>query len=175
MNIILAAVISVNGKITNGSESNISSWTSQEDKQHFGELIRANDLIIMGSNTYEAAREKIVLDGKRLRIVLTQNPEKYTSESKKGELEFSAETPDELIHRMKKAGYTQALLVSGSLVTAAFLKAKLITEVILTVEPYLFGNGKPLLAEEPFEMNMELMSMEKLNEKGTLLLKYRIT
>ena len=66
------------------------------------------------------------------------------------------------------------LLVGGGKTNALFLEASLVNEIYLTVEPKLFGMGKSLIAEGNFTKNLKLQSVKKLNEQGTLLLKYNI-
>lgn len=171
MKIIMAAVVSTNGKLTHGSDSDIYKWTSPEDQRFFFDLIAKNKVIVMGSGTYEAIQKRIKLDEKRLRIVLTRKPDKYKKEAVPGQLEFSSETPRQLINRL--INYREILLVGGSQVYASFLKEGLVDEIYLTIEPVLFGKGKNLFAEGKFNSNLKLERLERLNKKGTLLLKYR--
>src|SRR3989344_4584731 len=109
MKIIMVAVSSVNGKITKGSDPNIYKWTSDEDKKLFFSMIAKNNLIVMGSKTYEAARDKIRLSPNKLRIILTRNPKKYFKETVKDSLEFSSESPRELVKRLEKLGFENLL------------------------------------------------------------------
>lgn len=170
----MVMVATVNGKITRGDDPSIYSWTSKEDADFFFSLLNQHNLIVMGSATYKAARDKIKPEKERLRIVLTRNPGKYSSETLPGKLEFSNESPKELVERLEKSGYHTMLLVSGGRTNALFLQEDLVNELYLTVEPRLFGKGKPLMADGDFFKNLKLQSIEKINEQGTLLLKYNI-
>lgn len=169
----MVMVASLNGKITQGTNSNIYEWTSKEDQEFFFSLIKENNLIVMGSNTYNSVREKIKLDQKKLRIVLTQTPDKYKKEIVRDQLEFSSEIPRDLVSRLSKK-YKQMLLVGGGEINAAFLNERLIDEIYLTIEPVLFGIGKNLLAESEVETELKLVSSIQLNKSGTVLLKYKI-
>ncbi len=174
MKVVAIAVASINGKITKGLDSNIYSWTSKEDSNFFFSKISASKLIVMGSSTYEVVRDRIKPKKGRLRIVLTKTPQKYSRDKVTGVLEFSGLKPVDLISSLEKQGYGQMLLVGGSAIYSAFLKEKLIDEIYLTVEPLIFGDGKELFAKGDFASDLSLVRIEKLNDRGSLLLKYKI-
>ena len=138
--------------------------------------------MVMGSGTYEAVRKQLKTprprsakrggQNKKLRIVLTSSPEKYKNEQIKGQLEFTSETPRQLYDRM--IDHPKMLLVGGSRVYSSFMKEGLVDEIYLTIEPVVFGEGKNLFAEGNFETKLKLESVERLNKKGTILLKYKV-
>jgi len=66
------------------------------------------------------------------------------------------------------------LLLGGGTINALFLKESLVDELYLTLEPRIFGKGKTLVREGEFEVLLELMNIKRLNQSGTLLLKYKI-
>ncbi len=165
-------VSSVNGKITRGYDPDIYSWTSKEDADFFFSLLNQHNLIVMGSNTYEAARDMVKPEKERLRVILTRNPEKYANEALPGRIEFSSESPETLVERLEKQGYSTMLLVGGGKTNALFLENSLVDELYLTIEPRLFGKGRPLIEKGSYDKNMKLQSVKKLNEQGTLLLQY---
>jgi len=174
MKVIIVMLSSVDGKTTKGNDNNIYSWTSAEDQKYFFSLIKNNNLIIMGRETYEASRPVIKLEKGKLRIVLTHNPKNYTSQSVAGQLEFSDLTPEKLIEKLTNLGYKKALLVGGSIINGLFLKKNLVDEFYLTLEPKIFGNGKNIADAKTLNISLELTSVKKLNNAGTLLLKYKI-
>lgn len=172
MKIIMVAVVSANGKLTHGDDPDIYQWTSKEDQDFFFSLVSKSKLIVMGSGTYRAIRPKLKVQSEKLRIVLTSSPEKYRDGQIKGQLEFTSETPRQLYDRM--INHPKMLLVGGSQVYSSFMKEGLVDEIYLTIEPVLFGVGKDLIAKGEVETRLELVSIEKLNKKGTLLLKYKV-
>jgi len=174
MNVTLVMVSSLNGKITSGDDSDIYHWTSAEDAKHFSSIITKHNLIVMGSKTYEAAKRKIMLTDKILRIVMTGDPEKYSRDSVPGQLEFTNETPESLVQKMEIMGFTELLLVGGGKINASFLQAKLVHVVLLTIEPVLFGSGNNLIADADITADLKLIKMQKLNGRGTLLLTYHV-
>lgn len=174
MKIAMVSVSSLNGKITKGQDFNVYSWTSKEDSEFFFSSIARNNLIVMGSKTYEAARKIIKHKKNKLRIVLTRNPNKYLGQIIKGILEFTNESPLELVRRLEDRGYKKMLVVGGGTINSLFLKSKLVNEIYLTIEPKIFGTGKSLIKEENLDASLKLISFKKLNKQGTLLLKYKI-
>ena len=174
MKVILVAVSSLDGKITKGDDTNIYSWTSKEDAKLFFSLIKKHNLIVMGRGTYEAARAIIKLSPDRLRMVLTRNPERFRRFAVKGQLEFTSDTPSELVKRMEERRFNKMLLVGGSAISSLFFKENKIDEVWVTLEPYIFGRGKNLVEEIDLDISLKLINLTKLNKKGTLLLKYSI-
>ena len=174
MKVIMVAVSSVNGKTTRGYDPNIYSWTSKQDSKIFFSLIEKHNLIVMGGKTYEAARNIIILKKNKLRVVLTRNPEKYKREVVRGQLEFSSESPKDLVGRLEKQGYTEMLLVGGSGIYTAFFKNNLVDELHLSIEPFIFGRGKNLVLEEENVAELKLVSVKRLNKKGTLRLRYKV-
>lgn len=173
MKVILAAVVSLDGKTTKHKNQHVASWTSEEDKSLFAALIKKQKLIVMGSKTYEAARRDITLQKGTLRIVMTHQPGKYRKAHMPGVLEFTNETPQALIRRLTKQYHTM-LLVGGSEINVLFLKAKLVNELYLTIEPLLFGTGKQLVASTSLRIRCKLIRLKKLNRQGTVFAHYRI-
>ena len=148
MKIILAMVLSLDGKSTKADLSP-NLWASVEDQGFFHDLKHKIGVIIVGRKTYEAAG-KPSGDGIR-RIVMSR------------ETGFSLPTDID-----------EALLVGGSELNAEFFKRKLINEIYLTIEPKIFGAGLPLAQIADLEVELELLNVQPLNQKGTLLLHYRV-
>lgn len=170
----MVMVSSVDGKTTNDSDPDVYKWSSKEDQKHFFLLIKKNNLIVMGRETYEASKKVIKLEEKKIRIVLTKEPEKYFKQTVQKQLEFSNESPKNLIERMSKQGYKKILLVGGGTVNGLFLKQDLVDELYLTIEPKIFGKGKNIVSGQLLNTKMQLVSVKKLNRTGTILLKYKI-
>jgi dihydrofolate reductase len=174
MKMTLVAVVSADGKLTQGDDATIYQWTSPEDKSHFLGLVEQSPLIIMGRKTYEAARPVMKLKPETLRVVLTTQPEAFAAEVIPCQLEFSSSEPEALVKDLTAKGYTEALLVGGSGANAAFLQAGLVTDILITIEPWAFGRGVPLIEHLPSQVDLRLISVARLNEAGTLLLQYQL-
>lgn len=174
MDVTLTAVVSLDGKLTKHGSPNVSSWASQEDQQFFRTLLSQHDVIVIGSGTYQAIKDSLVLEPERLRIVLTSRPADFVTEQIEGQLEFHNETPKQLVKRLYASGRRRLLLAGGPQMMHDFLASGLVSLVHLTVEPRLFGSGKPFLAGLPLDIQLQLMEYKQLNEQGTLLLTYKV-
>jgi len=172
MKIIIIDVMSLDGKLTKWGSGNVHEWSSKEDFDYFSKTRDSNDLLVMGSGTFDAVRPQPERD--RLRIVLTSNPDNYVSSFVAGQMEFSDEQPEELVERLDSLGYKQMLIVGGKSVGTSFLQKNLVNELWITVEPRIFGVGDAVVGEERLDVCLELIKLEVLNKQGTLLLKYRV-
>ncbi len=173
MKITLAMVMSVDGKTTRGDEKNVRDWSSDEDQQHFQNLKNKSGVVIMGRKTYVVIKEKLNLSSSILRIVVTKNPEKFESSIVEGQLEFTSDTPNSIVSNLIARGYQNALLVGGHELNAGFLRAKLVNELILTIEPVLFGKGLSLISNNLGEIRLQLINIHQLNQQGTLVCRYK--
>jgi dihydrofolate reductase len=174
MKLILVMVTSLDGRSTNGKESGTHSWNSPEDQKHFQSVIENGKLLIMGSSTFAGALKNMQHRQGRLRVVLTRDPSQYDNEKIPGQLEFSNEDPQDLIQRLESQGFSEGYLLGGAHTNTEFLKQGLVTELWQTLEPKILGIGNGLVGEESLNVTLKLQEFEKLNEKGTLLLKYSI-
>lgn len=172
MQIILAMVLSVDGKSTKGSLPD-QSWASSEDAKHLSKLISENNLILMGGNTYVLAKSHIKPKEGKLRVVVTRDPEKYSEDKIEGQLEFVSGSVVEIVKDLEKRGFEKMLLLSGENLNKEFFENNLIDEIYLTVEPKVFGSGRSMTVGD-LDVKLELMEMEKLNEQGTILLRYKV-
>ena len=66
------------------------------------------------------------------------------------------------------------LLAGGSEIATQFFKDSLIDEFWLTMEPIILGSGKPLVSDEVLNIPLKLLSLRKLNTRGTLHGRYKV-
>ncbi len=171
MKITLVLATSLDGHTTNGKTPGTASWASAEDQAFFDKLKASSDQIVMGSNTYSAARHFLLPTASQPRLVLTARPDGFASEVRPG-LVFSSESPTEVANRLTKEGKQYVLVVGGAKIAAAFLAARLVDELFVTIEPVLFGGGLPFSAPLPHPVALRLVKSTQLNQRGTLLLHY---
>lgn len=167
-------VTSLDGKSTHRGVEGTRNFNSEEDKKHFQNVIDAGKLLIMGSTTYEQAKDMMVHSNGKLRIIITRDPSKYEHEKIGGQLEFSNENPSDLLKRLALQGFSDGYLLGGAHTNTEFFKQNLVDEIWVTIEPKILGLGNGLLGEEKVDVNLKILSAEKLNGKGTLLLKYAV-
>lgn len=173
MKVTLAMVVSLDGRITDSALAGPAIWASPEDQTEFRAQIEAHDCIVMGSSTYEAARAIIKPKADKPRTILTRQPEKYAAEVQPG-LAFSSDPPGAVIAQAKEAGRQSLLLVGGAKTNARFLDQGLVDEILVTVEPKIFGAGIHFTDALQNNVQLQLLSCKQLNPQGTLLLHYLI-
>ena len=175
MHIILPVVSSVNGNITKGANPYVHTWASKEDASYFSDLKSRYNLLVMGSKTYDASKEFITHTPQKLRVVMTRHPKKYANEAIPNILEFSSQSVLELIKGLGGRGFKNMLLTGGGEINGLFLAAHVVNEVWVTIEPQLFGSGRPIFESPDTYVNLTLQSTQQLNKQGTLLIKYTVS
>ena len=86
---------------------------------------------------------------------------------------IAVQSPKEAIEKLSQSGFKKTLLAGGSTINAAFAKEDLLDEVILNIEPAIVGRGIPIFANEDFNLKIDLVSVDKI-ENGILSVKYRV-
>ena len=172
MKVILVFVSSLNGKVTKWNNPYVRSWTSKADQEYFKNLLDNSELVITGSNSYFA--DPLQPSDKHLIVVMSSHADDYKENEIKGRIEFSAESPSDLVTRFEEEGYKMMTVVGGPGTATCFLKNNLVDELWLTLEPKIFGTGKNLVNEDMFDVELKLRSIEKVNDRGTLITKYSV-
>lgn len=160
MKIIMMMAITADGKIAKDSNQ-FADWTSQEDKKLFAQTSKDCGVILMGENTFKTFPAPLK---ERLNVVFSEkkdNPEIEGVKWVSGEVE-------KVLEELEEMGYTKAILGGGSFLNSLFLKKGLIDEIMLTVEPKIFGSGLSLFNQE-LDANLKLINTEKINENSVLL------
>ena len=164
MKVFLIAAMSADGFIAQTSDQ-LADWTSKEDKQLFVKLTKEAGVMVMGSRTFATIGR--ALPGRRT-IVYTSRPEEIIIEG----VETTGEPPTQLVERLEKEGIQALAICGGATIYDLFLRAGVVDELYLTIEPLLFGRGVPLL-REAFDAKLSLLETEKLNG-DTVLLHYKV-
>ncbi|HSX04887.1 MAG TPA: dihydrofolate reductase family protein [Candidatus Saccharimonadales bacterium] len=168
----LAAVVSLDGKITKDSKVHTREWISAEDKQLFHDLIAQSDVIICGRKTYRNMRP--VMDNTKRYVVYTKSPASYRAEARAGSIDFTDAQPSQLVAQLAAEGCKNILITGGGAINTLFLQAQLVDELLVTIEPVIHGAGRPLLEEYPPGQALQLLELKQLNARGTVLLRYAI-
>lgn len=165
MKVTLMMAMTVDGKIAR-DDRHFPDWTGSEDKKLFVQITKSAGAIIMGSKTYDTIGSP--LPGRK-NIVLTRNQSRRSDHP---DLVFTDDPPEKVLKALAADGYTEVVLVGGSIVNAMFARINLINEIIITIAPRIFGTGIPLFADE-LDMQLELQSVETLG-RNYVLLRYRV-
>jgi dihydrofolate reductase len=166
--ITLLAVVTIDGKLAR-DEHHFVDWSSPEDKKLFFSTTRKAGVLIIGHNTFRTFTSP--LPG-RLHVVLTRDTSDKADIA--GVVEYTDKSPHEIVSGLEARGYSEVVMAGGAVANALFLKAGLVNEIWLTVEPVIFGTGIDLFRGAEFDLHASLISVEQLNEGGTVHLKYRV-
>lgn len=161
--VTLIMASSLDGKIAKNKD-HFANWTSKEDKQVFIQTSKDFGMIMMGYNTFKTFPKPLK---DRLNVVFSENTEENIDGVKwvKGE-------PEKVLEELEKMGFKKALLGGGTGLNTLFLQKKLINEIILTVEPKIFGSGLSLFNDD-FDINLELLELKKINQ-NSYLARYKV-
>jgi len=168
MKITLVMAMTLDGKIARNS-NHFPDWTSREDKKFFYEISRKSGVVIMGDKTFFTL-EKPLKDRLNVVFTLEENPPVL-----KG-VKWVAGEPEKIITELEKDGHQTAILGGGATLNGLFLKRKLIDEIIVTIEPKIFGQGISLFEgnfEKDFFTELSLKKVKKLNN-NSLALFYKV-
>jgi dihydrofolate reductase len=175
VHVALIAVQSLDGCITRHDTGGAGGWASPEDQDHFRRELASCDCAVFGAGTYRADRAHIRprVRPELLRMVMTRRPTapEAAADAVPGQLEFTDRSPADLLAELERRGRRRCALLGGEQVYGRFLAEGLVDELVLTVEPVLFGAGRRLVGE-PLERRFVLADVGRLNP-STLLLRYR--
>ena len=171
MKTILIFVSTLDGRVTKWGEPHVKMWSSPQDQDYYKKTWNESRLIVMGSNTFNAGSFPSL---NHKLIVMTAHPENYRKLKNSWQIEFTGESPADLVDRLRNKGYEQILVVGGPHVATSFLKDQLIDQLWLTLEPKIFGTGGNFATDVKLDINLRLLHFEKVNEAGTLITKYEV-
>ncbi len=158
-------VASVDGRISLTSKT-VPRWTSKEDWQFFQDNLARVDAVVVGRNTYAAASTRL---RKRNTFVLTSRP---ATLRRRGSVTFVNPSHVDLADLLAK--YKTVAVVGGGMVYSAMLRNKLLDELYVTIEPLILGRGKEMFSGSAPMTTLNLVSVRRLNRKGTIVLHYKI-
>jgi len=164
MKITMMMAVTLDGKIAKNSD-HFPDWTSKEDKKLFFQTSKDFGAVMMGEKTFDTFPAPLP---DRLNVVFTQNE---NPEDKK-DVKWVSGDIEKVINDLEKDGFDKALLGGGTYLNSLFLEKGLIDEIIVTIEPKIFGDGLSLFNGD-FDVDMELINFEKIND-NSLVLKYKI-
>jgi len=84
-----------------------------------------------------------------------------------------ANSPADALSKASELGFTKVLLTGGGSLNSAFMKAGLVDEIIINVEPYVLGSGIRVFSEESFDNKLGLIEIKKL-KSGVIQAHYKI-
>ena len=162
--------MTLDGIIAKDKTQNVD-WSSPADKRVFIAETKKHKAIIFGETTFEVMGEK-PLPG-RFNLVLSLTPEKYKKQEIPGTLEYFKGPPVQVLKHLESKGYETAILGGGAGTNSAFLKAGLVDEILITIEPKVFGRGLNFTEGEDLDMELELLESKEIGDNAVQL-RYRV-
>ncbi len=172
MKVILVFVSTLDGKITKWGKSPVREWSSKEDQEYYKQIWNDAKLIVMGSSTF--IQEKFPAKNNRLLLVMTKHSFKYKQYEVQDQIIFTDAEPNKLVEEYQKKGFEKMVVIGGPHVATSFFEAQLIDELWLTLEPKIFGTGGNFVIEEKLDIDLKMISCDKVNKKGTMIVKYKV-
>lgn len=103
---------------------------------------------------------------------MTKNPGALSGEVVEEQLEFSSGPPAKILQYLESLGKRRCALLGGGHVYSAFFRDGLIDDLWLTLEPAVFGAGRPFTESIALDNRFEFVEFQTLN-RNTILLHYR--
>ena len=164
MKVTLMMAITADGLIAR-NDAHFPDWTSHEDKKQFQKISKEIGVVMFGEKTFTTLPGP--LPG-RLNVVFTQN----SAPKETPGVKWVSGDPGAVLEELEKMGHKQALLGGGAFLNSLFLEKNLIDEMILTIEPLVFGKGIGVFSKD-LEAKLELKELAKLND-NTIMLRYKV-
>lgn len=170
MTLIMYAAVSIDGIAALDSKTGIERYGSPEDREFFLAGAKSCQAVIMGKNTGSFR----VFGAPN--FVLTHDPAgaaaSQAQDARGLERVYLCGQPQEICAKLEARGIHKAALLGGPSTNLQFLRAGLVDEIFLTVEPVTIGRGIRFL-NEPLESRWILADSQVLNERGTIVLHYK--
>lgn len=149
-------------------EDDSTPW-SDEEWNAYAEMVKEVGNIIIGRKTYEIMKDgEFERIGSPFVIVITQQE---NSESLSNMV--FVKTPEEALEAVEGKGFTETMVNGGTTIINLFAQKKLFDEIYLDVEPFVFGNGKPLFPQSNLELKLTLEEVKKIGE-NSIQLHYKV-
>jgi len=155
MIVILDMAISPNGLIAreNGEED----WLPDAGWDEFVEAAKGFDNIVMGRETYDVVTrlyDDYNFDSVpvSLKIIVSRDPKFKAPKDY-----VVVQSPEAAVEVVAAKGHKELFLIGGGRLNSSFLKAGLVDEIHLTINPYIIGKGRSFIGPEDFEMPLQLI------------------
>ncbi len=118
----------------------------------YEEFIKSVDAVVIGRNTFEVVRRMGGWAyGKKRVVVLSRRP--LDLSKIRGPVEQMSGDPVEIVAKLEATG-AKHLYVDGGITIQSFLRAGLVTRMIITRVPVLIGEGIPLFGSLPHDVKL---------------------
>jgi len=166
MKVILYLAITANSLIAR--ENDATDWVSPIEWKNYAAMVAKAGNIIIGRRTYEVMlRNKEFSKLGKVKVVVVSTKLKINKKI------TVVKSPQEALTFLRRERFSLALVCGGGKLNSSFMKASLIDELYLDIEPIILGTGIKLFAEAEFDAKLELLRIKKLS-KDEVQLQYKV-
>ncbi len=167
MKVILYMAITANGYIAR--ENGDTPWSEEEFEAYY-DFVKERGNVVVGRNTYKLMKEGGDFEkcGNPMVVIVSEK-----NENKNDMNTIFVSSPREAVEVLKEKGFEEIVVGGGGTLNAGFLKEGLFNEMILDVEPLVFGKGIKLFKDTDAEVKLELLEISKLSA-STIRLRYGV-
>lgn len=163
MKVSLVAAITVDGFIGRHDSDLSIRWTSREDTKFFVKKSKEIVNLVVGSTTFAAFDRK--LEGRKFYVYsrneTVENP--YDND-----IVVVNESPEQLVTRLESEGIENLMIAGGGEIYNLFMRAGVVDELFLTLEPVVFGEGIKLFSGR-VDSTIKLHEIIDLSEQTKVL------
>ncbi|MFT2817726.1 dihydrofolate reductase family protein [Leifsonia sp. A12D58] len=147
----------------NGDIEWLTKWDAVLGDTGFDAFFASIDTLVVGRNTYETVREfePWPYEGKRVLVFSRTMAGRHTADELEP-LTSIHDSLDEVVTTLNDDG-ARRVYVDGGQTIQTFLRAGLITDMIISRAPVLLGSGIPLFGPLDHDIELSLTGMRQLN------------
>lgn len=164
MKVAIICKISLDGYINKPDRGKLD-WGSRQDIEFFAAETRKAGVAIMGQTTFNTLPNPLP---DRLNVVVSKNPKEDTDN-----VRYTSKPPEEIIANLKAEGHDYVTVTGGSIINGLFMNAGVVTDLLITITPHVFGAGVPLFSNLKHDMNLELIDSKPMGP-GEILNHYKV-
>lgn len=170
MKVTLLASLTVDGFIAPQSNGSSLLWTSAEDTRFFIQQSKEIGTLIMGSATFDTIQKKHLPFTGRTIIVLSNS--RQMTEYDPSQVRVESGEPKEVLEKLAQEGVTKVAITGGASIYTQYMKAGVVDELYLTIEPVVFGSGVKLFTQT---VDSKLLLLEVINlSDQTKVMHYKV-
>jgi dihydrofolate reductase len=167
MKVILYMAITPNGLIA--KENDDTSFVSKRDWNRWLKMVKKFRHVVIGRRTYEVT---LPAEFEKDSLYVVSTHEK-SLKKKVPNVIFTNKSPKNILKMLKSKGFEEILVGGGGGLNSSFMKEHVIDEIILDVQPALFGRGIKVFADSDFEKKLRLIDIKKLS-RNEVQLHYKV-
>ncbi len=164
MKVTIICKISLDGFINKLDRGKLD-WGSRADIEFFAAETKRTGVAIMGQTTFDTLPAPLP---DRLNVVVTRTPKPNTED-----VIYVDGNPHKILEDLKAKGCEEVSVTGGSIINTLFMNAGVVTDLLITITPHVFGEGVPLFGKLNKQFDLELINSRPLGP-GEFLNYYKV-